>query len=48
MFMPFYPVCGAEVSEETRWKAEYEGRVYYFCCKHRLAKFLREPGRYAR
>lgn len=41
-------VCGMEVSETTKWKAEYGGKVYYFCCEDCLKEFQRNPGRYAK
>jgi len=39
--MPLDPVCGAEVGEETEWRVEYKGRVYYFCCEHCMKVFLK-------
>jgi len=44
--MPRDVVCGMEVSEETRFKAEYEGRIYYFCCEDCLKEFERNPRKY--
>ncbi len=46
--MPVDPVCGMEVGEDTRWKAEYEGKVYYFCCEHCYKSFIRNPSKYVR
>lgn len=42
-------VCGMDVSEETKFKTEYEGKTYYFCslgCKEEfegnLQKYVKE------
>jgi YHS domain-containing protein/TusA-related sulfurtransferase len=39
-------VCGMDVSKERSIKAEYEGKVYYFCAKHCKERFLKEPEKY--
>ena len=44
--MPVDPVCGMEVSEKSKWKAEYNDVVYYFCCEHCLREFQRNPEKY--
>lgn len=42
------PVCGVEFEEqEARVTAEYEGQIYYFCCKDCRDEFLRQPEAYA-
>lgn len=46
--MPVDPVCGMKVEENTKWKAEYAGIVYYFCCEHCLSMFLKDPMRYVK
>src|ERR1700688_154109 len=34
------PVCGMTVNpDRAAARADYQGRTYYFCCKHCLAKF---------
>ena len=40
--------CNESVEPATaEHKVEYRGAVYYFCCRHCLAAFEREPERYA-
>ena len=46
--MPIDPICGATVSEESKFKAVYKGVTYYFCCEHCLARFNEDPERYVR
>ncbi len=42
------PVCGMEVNPvSAAGPIEHEGRKYYFCCKHCLAKFRLEPTKFA-
>ncbi len=45
--MPKDVVCGMEVSEDTKFKAEYKGKIYYFCCEHCLKEFQNNPEKYA-
>lgn len=45
--MPIDPVCGMEVSEDTEFKVEYAGKVYYFCSPGCKAEFEANPERYA-
>ncbi len=40
------PVCGAEVTAESEWTAEYEGVTFYFCSEDCRDKFIAEPGKY--
>ncbi|WP_457752930.1 YHS domain-containing protein [Thermococcus sp.] len=44
--MPIDPVCGMEVGEETEFKVEYEGKVYYFCSTHCKAQFEANPEKF--
>ncbi len=37
------PVCDMEVSEKTKLKAEYKGRMYYFCSEDDMKKFQQRP-----
>ncbi|WP_297071002.1 YHS domain-containing protein [Thermococcus sp.] len=46
--MPIDPVCGMEVDENTRFKVEYSGKVYYFCSPGCKAEFEADPERYVR
>ena len=36
------PICGMEVDESTRWKAEHDGQTEYFCSDHCRTRFLHE------
>ena len=40
------PVCGMKVSEDSKHKAEHEGRTYYFCCQGCRDKFVANPEQY--
>jgi Cu+-exporting ATPase len=43
--MEIDPVCGMEVDPATaEWKAEHEGKTYYFCSKGCLEDFAEDPG----
>ncbi|MGB9730354.1 MAG: YHS domain-containing protein [Thermoprotei archaeon] len=44
--MPADPVFGMEASERSKWKAEYNDVVYYFCCEDCLRGFQKDPERY--
>ncbi|NJE04703.1 YHS domain-containing protein [Thermococcus sp. M36] len=44
--MPIDPVCGMEVDENTGFKAEYGGKVYYFCSPGCKAEFEANPEKY--
>ncbi len=47
--MAIDPVCGMEVDEEkTRFKAEYNGKLYHFCCDMCYKAFLRDPEKYVK
>lgn len=38
------PVCGMSVDpDKTPWKTIYRGKVYYFCSRHCLEEFKRDP-----
>jgi xanthine dehydrogenase accessory factor len=41
------PICGMMVEKATaRYKAEYEGTMYYFCCAHCQQAFQGNPTKY--
>jgi xanthine dehydrogenase accessory factor len=41
------PICGMSVSiANARYKAEFEGKMFYFCCAGCKQTFEREPKRY--
>ena len=43
------PVCGMDVDPDVSvHKYEYEGKLYYFCCRPCLDKFSSSPGLYLR
>lgn len=43
------PVCGKSVDPgKTGFKTVYKGRVYYFCCRHCLSEFEKNPEYYMR
>lgn len=45
--MAIDPVCKMEVDETTaKYKWEYKGKTYYFCCKGCMEEFRRNPGQY--
>ena len=46
MYMPKDPVCGMEVGEDTRWKAEHGEKTYYFCCEVCQKEFSKDPSKY--
>lgn len=37
------PVCGAQVGEDTPWKAGYQGKTYFFCSRSCRDKFTAAP-----
>ena len=37
------PVCGGEVREDTPWKADYQGKTYFFCSRACRDKFTAAP-----
>lgn len=37
------PVCGGEVREDTPWKADYQGKEYFFCSRSCRDKFTADP-----
>lgn len=42
------PVCGMQVDEKTtQWKADYNGRTFYFCSTQCRDKFKANPEKYA-
>lgn len=41
------PVCGMKVSDESRFRSEYNGKWYLFCSQACLAKFQAAPSKYA-
>jgi len=47
--MAIDPVCGMRVDEsKAEFKLEYKGKVYYFCSKHCLEEFSRNPEKYVK
>jgi Cu+-exporting ATPase len=42
------PVCGMDVKTPAEYNADYEGEAYDFCSGACLAKFDKDPGKYAR
>lgn len=44
--MPKDVVCGSEVGEDTKWRVEYRGKTYFFCCEHCMRRFLADPEMY--
>ncbi len=41
------PVCGMVIdSENTQWKSEHEGQIYYFCAPGCKTAFDKEPEKY--
>lgn len=42
------PVCGMTVSDQSPHKSEHDGKGFYFCSAHCMAKFKAEPGKYIR
>jgi Cu+-exporting ATPase len=44
--MPKDVVCNMEVSEKTKYKYQYGGKTYYFCCEECLEEFKANPLKY--
>jgi len=42
------PVCGMEVSVDSLYKIEFEGRAVYFCSEHCMWEFNRNPEKFRR
>ncbi len=40
------PVCGMEVDESSEFRAEHNGKEYFFCSKHCKIKFEEDPHKY--
>ncbi len=40
-------VCGMEVSQDSKLKADYKGRSYYFCSDSDKKEFEKHPQVYA-
>jgi Cu+-exporting ATPase len=40
------PVCGMEVSKDTKFKSEYNGNTYYFCSRSCKDEFDKNPKKY--
>lgn len=41
------PVCGMMVNEKTaKFRSEYMGKTYYFCCQACKATFDKNPKKY--
>jgi YHS domain-containing protein len=42
------PVCSMNVNEKTaKFKSEYRGKIYYFCCQSCKTAFDKNPDKYA-
>ncbi len=39
-------VCGMAVTEQSRYRADYEGQLFYFCSEGCLQKFKQDPAAY--
>ena len=47
MAMAIDPVCGMQVDiERAPFKAEHDGRTFYFCSRGCLIDFREDPGSY--
>ncbi|AIF84854.1 hypothetical protein NTE_02814 [Candidatus Nitrososphaera evergladensis SR1] len=44
--MPKDPICGMEVSEESKFKSRKGGQTIYFCCPHCKSKFDVDPAKF--
>ncbi|MEM5802071.1 MAG: YHS domain-containing protein [Candidatus Aenigmatarchaeota archaeon] len=42
------PVCKMQVNENTKIKAVYKGKTYYFCSENCQANFMINPGKYVK
>jgi Cu+-exporting ATPase len=42
------PVCGMDVSSDSKYSHVHEGTRYYFCSEHCLREFKEHPDRYAK
>ncbi len=42
------PVCFCEVSEDSGYVSEYEGRTYHFCTAGCKAKFDSDPAKWTK
>lgn len=40
------PVCGMQVSPDSPYHAEHQGKAYYFCSEHCQHKFQQQPQQY--
>jgi len=40
------PVCGMDVKENSEFKSEYNGKIYYFCSMTCKKQFDSNPGKY--
>ena len=40
------PVCNMEVSSDSEYNYQYEGKHYYFCSEHCMQKFKEYPEQY--
>jgi YHS domain-containing protein/positive regulator of sigma E activity len=41
-------VCGMDISEDTPYKTEHDGRTYYFCCEACKVSFEKNPDEYSK
>lgn len=39
-------VCGMDVSEDTQYKTEHDGKTYHFCCEACKVSFEKNPDEY--
>ena len=43
------PVCGMDVDEKkSNWRADYQGKIYYFCSEGCMKAFNANPSQYLR
>ncbi len=43
----FDPVCEQKIDKDESIQAEYDGKVYCFCCEECFAKFEKDPDSFA-
>jgi YHS domain-containing protein len=41
------PVCGADVKQDTKFRADYKGKTYYLCSSKDKKEFENRPQVYA-
>lgn len=43
----FDPVCEQKIDKDTAIQAEYDGKIYYFCCEECFGQFEKDPDKFA-